>query len=383
MDEAIEAWPALEAGSYGAVERFVVFFEQLAIACELLESNTLAKARAALVGVDNLAHLVLNAHARAVFRSEEGGSHGGPRRRHTAAQRKKTLGDFSKMVELALKETDGPSWKRVPAILSGTDAAVMRVAHSYRNGVYHEDLHNAALLPALVALYAASVGRSRGRGYHHSESWGITPDQAARLAAIGYAPEPDSLTPRTLMLDFGAAAQLITTTLTANIQVDESALRTWLAADIVERASHAAETVVALVDDGMPIDRLLHVFRWSQFWAAHRADPEMLAHLAERERLQDSENERAAYEAAVKAHTERIRKLQSEFDYKVEIDAAKSLLPRGERLLQARDLGGLLQNYQRIDADLRDYERLTTDAVTAWNSLLQAADDRARGRLRD
>jgi small nuclear ribonucleoprotein (snRNP)-like protein len=59
------------ATNYDEIDRFLVFVEQLQVACELLEDGALGKVRAALVGVDNLANLVLHAHAKAVFRSGE------------------------------------------------------------------------------------------------------------------------------------------------------------------------------------------------------------------------------------------------------------------------------------------------------------------------
>ena len=62
------------------------------------------------------------------------------------------------MATLATRNADGPSWRKVEAILSDADAAVMRVAHTYRNGVYHEDRHNRALLTPLTGLYAQAVG---------------------------------------------------------------------------------------------------------------------------------------------------------------------------------------------------------------------------------
>jgi hypothetical protein len=52
---------------YDQIDRFLVFVEQLDVACDLLAEDTLAKTRAALVGVDNLANLILNRHAESVF----------------------------------------------------------------------------------------------------------------------------------------------------------------------------------------------------------------------------------------------------------------------------------------------------------------------------
>jgi len=57
---------------YDAIDRLIVFGEQLEVAVELLTAGTLAKARMALVAVDNLADLLLPQHADPVFLSGEG-----------------------------------------------------------------------------------------------------------------------------------------------------------------------------------------------------------------------------------------------------------------------------------------------------------------------
>src|SRR4051812_1422288 len=88
---------------YDDAERFLVFCEQLEVAAELLETRTLARARAALVAVDNLADLLLHAHAERVFASGEG-SAWMERKRWSARERKRIRGDFNKLVSIA--ETD-------------------------------------------------------------------------------------------------------------------------------------------------------------------------------------------------------------------------------------------------------------------------------------
>src|SRR4051794_36319402 len=78
---------------YDDVERFLVFVEQLEIACPLLADGGLARARAALVGVDNLANVLLHRHAQAVFGSGEG-SWWFRRKRYTRKEREKIFGSF-------------------------------------------------------------------------------------------------------------------------------------------------------------------------------------------------------------------------------------------------------------------------------------------------
>jgi hypothetical protein len=265
-----------------------MFVEQLRLAYDLLDEGLgddgLAKARLALIGIDNLATLLLHAQAEKVFVN---GERGWLRRtkRYTNKERRKILGDFDRMVNLATKDVEG--WPRHSAIVDASDAEMMRCAHTYRNAIYHEDRHNAALLPLLTALYAHAVGRAFCRFHGHGWSYGIDSKRAKRLAALGYEPDPDRFTPDALMLDFGAAAHRITKDLAGRLTIEEDALRMWLATDIVERTRRVAGVLLALLDDGLPPERLEWTFFWSQFWAEHGADEEWLALEDERDELAD------------------------------------------------------------------------------------------------
>jgi hypothetical protein len=108
--------------------------------------------------LDNLASLILNAHAERVFASGEG-SRSHKRKRYSHRERRKILGDFNRMLTVAMVDTGGPPWRSVSAILDESDAAVMRVAHSYRNAVYHQDRHNPALIAPLTALCTQNTWR--------------------------------------------------------------------------------------------------------------------------------------------------------------------------------------------------------------------------------
>jgi hypothetical protein len=376
--------------NYDQIDRFLVFVEQLDVACDLLADGGLAKVRAALVGVDNLASLLLNAHANAVFLSEEG-SRWYRRRRHTKKERRKILGSFDGMATLVSTDTEGPSWRKADAILSEADAAIMRVAHTYRNGVYHEDRHNSALLAPLTALYAQATGRAFCRFHSHGWSYGIDSARAERLVALGYEPRPDQLTPSALMLDFGTAAAVLTDTLTGAFEVDFEMLRSWLAADIVERTAWSAGMLVRLLDDGLPAERLEWSFLWSQFWAEHGADEEWMALEDERDDLADAlemsgrdgidedDPRKVAYQAAAAAYIERAHELQHAFKPRVQWGDAPRLGKLGERLETAKDIASLLQRYRQIDQDVGSLEKATMEAVTGWDELIEDAIDRSRG----
>ena len=369
------------------VARFLVFVEQLDVACDLLADGGIAQARAALVGVDNLANLLLHAHAKAVFASGEG-SRRYPRKRYSKKERRKILGDFDRMVTLATRDT-GPSWRSRVAILNEEDAGVMRVAHTYRNNVYHEDRHNEAILGPLTVLYAQAVGRALVASHENSRSYSIDEEQAQRLLQLGYEARPDSFVTSCTMLDFQVAARDITNNLTGRFEVDDRALRVWLSGDVIDRCARCAGIIAGLMQDGMPAERLNWVFFWSQFWAEHGADEQWLELEDERDRLADElqsggdnlaadDPRPAAHRQASEAYISRAHELQKAFKPPVNSGDSVRLGRAGERLLRAEDRASLLARYSTIDRDVERLERATLKAAQTWDHMVEAEVDRIR-----
>ncbi len=236
------------------------------------------------------------------------------------------------------------------AILTERDAVVMRVAHSYRNGVYHEDRHNAALMQPLSMLYAQALGRAFVRSHAHGWSYSIDAERAGSLARLGYEPRPDDFAVRGRMLDFAEAAQTITGSLTGRFVVHEQALSEHLARGVVERTVRCAHSVLDLLERGMPAERLEWVFFWSQFWDRHGADGRWLALQDERDALGEALDSAAgeqsggqdtaaalAYPRAGEAHVARVHELQRESRPSVTWGDAPRLGRLGERLAPASD----------------------------------------------
>ena len=70
-----------------------------------------------------------------------------PVRRYDQRERGRLRQDFGRRVTLAMTEQEGLFTFAYPKpMLNQVDATTFRVARRYRNGVYHEDRHNRALL---------------------------------------------------------------------------------------------------------------------------------------------------------------------------------------------------------------------------------------------
>lgn len=137
-----------------------LFAEQLDLTAALVRAGGLARGRIALVAIDNLAEVLLYRHLQFTFgASEEMGRL--TAQRYDRRARERLRQDFDRRVTLAATEHTGTfSWSYPKPILDRVDATIFRVAHRYRNGVYHEDRHNAALLDPLTRLSLVAVGRA-------------------------------------------------------------------------------------------------------------------------------------------------------------------------------------------------------------------------------
>jgi hypothetical protein len=387
--------------TYGSIEQAVLIGEQLEIALELASVNNVAKARLALVAVDNLAELLLTRHARRVFASSEG-SWMFRRRQFSSRERKSIIKRFEQRLDLAKVDTDAPHGRDVPAILSSSDVAIFKIAHRYRNGVYHEDHHNPTILAPLVVIYAHAVGRAFVLGYRPGDGQSISEDQANALARLGSASHgPDDFMPNIINYEFRAGAQEIVDHLLGSRTVELKAFRTQLIVDLHKRIGRSAEILLSLLRDGAPAERVQHAFLHAQFWLACGADAEWqrldgqrrdlldeLLHLADQDPAGDPERT-AAVEGdsdalrtqiadAERAYVARAHELRRDFKPLVALDDPPRLNRRADKLTSATDLPSLINRYRELDLLVETLERATADTASGWAHAIDRAVDAHR-----
>jgi hypothetical protein len=377
--------------SYDDIDRFMLFVEQLEEAREALRVGTIVKSRMAIILLDNLASILLLSHARRLFDASEG-SWWMKMRRFSAKERNRIENDFSRQVTLAAAPSDAPRFAQPDQLLDPADAAILRIAHQYRNPIYHEDRHNPALLPVLGRLYLAAVARAFSRSYPSAGVGGSRiEERVAPLRRFGIDPLAQG--------EFGggsfwhgAVAEALVPKLTAGLEVDLAEARTVLADDLRIRAQTARESLEHLLEDGLEPDRLLSIIRWSQFWDEHGADEELLA--LDEERLGPlrtdlagppcapsiTEPERAAMDDAERRYLARLRELQDSFHPRVTLETLPRTEGAADRLVEAGSMMSLLQRYRDLDVDLTRFEDCVDEAVWAWDRMVQEQIDLMRGK---
>lgn len=365
--------------------QFLLFVEQFAEAISLTASGVTSKQRMALIAADNLAELLLHRHKGRILRlGSESNELDLPRLDRSDLREFER--DFGTRVKLALKGGgEGMAGHMLDPLLNDGDEAIFRVAHAYRNRVYHADHHNSAVLPLLTTAYLEAVGRSFVR--FQPTNIGHSPTATtAKLEAYGYKPEGD---------DFGGAsfwpakaAEAIVGHLSLDLEVSLAEARDTLQADLRSRADWADAMVDDLLGQGMPEERLEWSLRWGEFWDIAGVDPVVvgldreLAH-AWVSIVRDGDDDHSGFQRRndlLGERNARIAELAKDFKSEFDLCDIERLRRLAGRLSSARNLGHLFDRYRRLDERMELVERHLDDTAIGWDRMIQMAVDEARGK---
>jgi hypothetical protein len=294
--------------------------------------------------------------------------------------------DFGARVRLARSGGgEGMAGDLLTPLVDERDGSIFRVAHAYRNRVYHADHHNAAVLPLIARAYLDAVSRSFVR--YQPTNIGHSPTATTnKLAAYGYEPADD--TPGGASFWPAKAAEMIVAKLGADLKVSLEEAKGPLQADLISRTEWADAMVADLLGQGMSAERLEWSLRWGEFWETAGVDPEVVRldrELADLwisivhkggegdpgfQRRNDLLGER----------NDRVAELAKDFKSKFDLHDIPRLRRLAGRLSSARDLGHLFDRYRRLDERMELLEGHLDDTAISWDRMIEMAVDEARGK---
>ncbi len=359
-----------------------LFAEQLDLTAALVRAGGLARGRIALVAIDNLAEVLLYRHLQFTFgASEEMGRL--TAQRYDRRARERLRQDFDRRVTLAATEHTGTfSWSYPKPILDRVDATIFRVAHRYRNGVYHEDRHNAALLDPLTRLYLAAVGRAWCRA-QPEVSMGGNERQLRGLNYISRHAQAGGLA-------LPHAVVALSSELLGGLEVAPRTLATRLAADLERRAAGTDEARRKLVRRGLVASAHADMLRAAELRYVHRADPELvrlqeeasevLGQLVAQPDDAPAEDLQERFVAAENGQRERIDALRADFRPKLSLGTAASIRKSAKQLREVRDIDRLLSRYEARDERLRLLESCLAWLDRSWDQMVTHEEEVARGK---
>jgi hypothetical protein len=376
-------FPDLGGRGGHATDRFLLFVEQLEEAVRLLKTGRLAGQRMALVALDALAEGLLFRHMDRVFlASDQPVPVVG--RTFTVTERRAARDRFTKRVALATERFEG-MWEFMypEPLLDQADAAIFRVAHHYRNPVYHRDRHNPTLIEPVGKLYAQAVGRAFVRAQRWGVSMSASPGFISALVDLGWSSGGRTyFEPR-------EAARDIAARICDPLRVDALALRSELADDIAYRCDAAEEDIAGLRRDGLDKREVEEFLTNVQDWAASRGDEGLLQLQAEHKALLEKVTSEGTSDPATLHALRQSERKQWAYLFgpdrepaaRVTLGSLGEIRSSGERLRGwGGSVGDLLRKYQTLDDRLEMLESALDFMLMEWDRIQSMEEDLARGK---
>lgn len=358
----------------------------------MLLAGTIAKSRMAIILLDNLASILLLEHVRSVFSGSETFSWHWEHR-FGAREQAKIQQDFSRQVTIAsLHDEARPPWPAPSPLLDENDAAIFRIAHQYRNPIYHEDRHNPALLPVLGRLFQGAVCRAFALSYSGGGIGGpAIEERTAPLKRFGIDPMKSESFRGTFC--YGDVASRLADPLTEGLVVNLVEARETLGDDVRRRSEAALGLIESLMRDGLSMDDVLGAVRWQEFWEAHKDDEKLVALRAAREKPisraieAGTDEERAlgaedhdAMAGAERDYGARMGVLARAFRPKVTLKPLHRAEHSARSLQSHTTMPSLLQHYRHLDIELGRVERCLDAVARTWDEVIQHEIDLRRGK---
>lgn len=369
------------------VARFTLILDGVEDAAARLRSENIADVRLALVIADYLTDVILARRVSRLIALSERGFAWESREQFDSKARGLLRQGFNRRLALAARPYDATfTFGLGDPIIDPTDAEVLRVAHAYRNDVYHADRHAATIRTiAAAALHALVRAWNASLSARTASSWGADSPLMRRLECIGYV-SPDFAGKGYLSLHAGAAA--VASWLEAAVPIDLREQRRELASDIEARVRWSESMVEWLSSwQGPGREHIEPALRWTDFWRQHGDDPDLVA----LDSLRRSVFEQGGDEDANETRREEIRQCEDAYLARlchlrlahqpaVLLDGLPALGRRGRGLRQAKDAGALLSRYRTLDMELGVFEEALADVAIGWDGHVQSEVDRARGK---
>ncbi|MCX6010253.1 MAG: hypothetical protein NTW48_09555 [Chloroflexi bacterium] len=351
----------------GPVEQFRLLVEQLEVCRDLILTGTPAKARIALILLDNIAEVILFRLSERTLNSDTYLKWIQPERLSIAEKR---ILDrvFKAKLELARSEHS----------VGEPTATILNILHSYRNAAFHRDTHN----PAVVTILARVAFKAVSDLFEHTRA-GI------ELGGSGVhdKAEMEWLTKYGLkrgFIDYEKAAHVISKQLTMEGEPSLDAVRGHLASDIHSRLT----AIRRLIQKDLPWksrEELDPVLKWFEF---RDAEPELEDRLSEHYRsvvykitagqqVDVKPDELHALEVKFRAEYE--KRLEA-YQQHISFDEIGRLEARIRELSEAVTFSSLLKNYYEIDCILSTLERYLYLAFQEFDRAVQLEIDLRLGK---
>jgi len=375
-----------------SIARFTLVLDGIEEVVGRLKSPEIGGQRLGLIVADYLADILLARRVQRMIELSE--LHPGlmePRERFDSRTRGTLRSGFNRRLAVASRNYERRfTYGAGEPILTASEAEVLRVAHAYRNDIYHEDRHNDRTLPAITqaAIHAVAHAWKQSLPSNVASSQGARGPLMDRLRAKGYeTPKQFGWGPS---LSLHAGAETVYRWLASQAPIDLAADAVALSADLRARIQWAASMLEWLAShEGPGREEIEPALHWHEFWREHGDDPEWLA-LDEARSVgwteymdagdDATEGLRESFQAADDAYTARWQALMTDHQPRLSLRDLPKLEARGRALAKAKDHGSLLARYLGLDLEIRIFEETLVELATGWERAVEAEEERRRGK---
>lgn len=224
-----------------SIAQFTLVLDGIEEVVGRLKSSEISQQRLGLIVADYLADILLAQRVRRMIELSE--LHPGlmePRERFDSRKRGTLRSGFNRRLAVASRSYERRfTYGAGEPILTASDVEVLRVAHAYRNDVYHEDRHNERTLPTIAwaAIHTVARAWKRSLPSNVASSQGARGPLMDRLRAKGYeTPKQFGWGPS---LSLHAGAETVYRWLASQAPIDLAADAAALSGDLLARLQWA------------------------------------------------------------------------------------------------------------------------------------------------
>lgn len=353
--------------------------EQLEAIYDLLAAESIARAQMALILLDGLADSLIYQRLTRLYEATEDFFLRRSMPRFTQRDREIARQRFNRRVEIAAQTELKSFFGESPRLLTEPEAAILKVAHRYRNSAYHEGAHHAGAVSSiartLFVVVARMIARTHPEGYMVGS---IPPSRIAQLRGWGYETGPG--------LRVRQAAEGVCDHFSSEFEVDPLAVRETLADDLEARVASVRKDVQWLRERGVDADQIVEGI---ELEAHYGADEELLdlrakldpVALAEESGYGEPSQEKIEQmEAALVRLRERMVELEREHKRRVTLGLLERTRRVASHLRSGSETHRILGAYSEVERPLAELERYVEQAVLIIDREIERRRDLERGK---
>lgn len=353
--------------------------EQLEAVHDLLAAGSAARAQMALILLDGMADALIYRRLTRLYEATEDFFLRRSMPRFTQQDRVVARQRFNRRVEIAAQTELTSFFGESPRLLTEQEAAILKVAHRYRNSAYHEGAHHAGVVPsitsALFVVVASMIARTHPEGYMVGS---IPPSRIAQLRGWGYETGSG--------LQVRQAADAVCDRFSSEFQVAPFAVRELLADDLEARATSVRKDVDWLRERGVDADEIVEGVELEAHYGADeelldlraKLDPLTLAEESDYGELSQEQLDRT--EAALARLRERMDELEREHKRRVTLGLIERAQRTASRLRRIAETHQILVTYSDVERPLAELERYVEQAVLIVDREIEHQRDLERGK---